>query len=160
MLKKIIRTLCIIIIMFTLNINKVNEINHEIKINRIIKEKEEDYIEINKYRLLIKEEDEDKTLDDNLVYKLPISNEKRIFLAGHNNKLVFNRIYSLNENDEIIVSMNNKKYKYKFKEKRMVKVNALDIFTKIHETCLVLITCSNDNQYRLFVICEKIKLDS
>lgn len=95
MLKKLIKFFSILTILLIVSSQKINEIKYEIKVNNIINKKEEDYISINNYKLLIKSGDEKEVLDNNFVYMLPNSDEKNIFLAGHNNKIVFNRIYNL-----------------------------------------------------------------
>lgn len=155
MLKKLIKFFSILTILLIVSSQKINEIKYEIKVNNIINKKEEDYISINNYKLLIKSGDEKEVLDNNFVYMLPNSDENNIFLAGHNNKIVFNRIYNLKENDNIYLNINGNLQKYTVTEGRCIRVNDTKIFLKNDTKMVHLITCTNNNQKRYVVKCEK-----
>lgn len=155
MLKKLIKFFSILTILLIVSSQKINEIKYEIKVNNIINKKEEDYISINNYKLLIKSGDEKEVLDNNFVYMLPNSDEKNIFLAGHNNKIVFNRIYNLKENDNIYLNINGNLQKYTVTERGCIRVNDTKIFLKNDTKMVHLITCTNNNQKRYVVKCEK-----
>ena len=72
----------------------------------------------------------------------------KIILAGHNNKYVFNKIYNLDIEDQIIISDFNVDYSYKVKEAKIIKV---DDFSYFNEDGLYLITCTNNNQQRYVI---------
>lgn len=155
MLKKLIKFFSILTILLIISDDKVKEIKYEIKTNKIIENSyEEDYITINYYKLLIKEGNEQEVLDNNFVYMLDNSDLNNIFLAGHNNNLVFNRIYKLKVNDIVYLNFNNKKYEYLVTERRYIKVNDVSIFNKNDSKNLILITCTNNNQKRYIVKCK------
>lgn len=95
-------------------------------------------------------------LDENLVEMLEFSDkigESNIILAGHNNRYVFNKIYYLDINDQIIISDFNTDYRYIVKETKYIKVDDYSIFN--NKDSLTLITCSSDNQQRYIVIAKR-----
>ena len=156
MLKKLIKFFSILSILLIISNQKISEIRYEIKVNNIINnKKEEDYISINNYKLLIKRGDEKEVLDNNFVYMLPNSDSNNIFLAGHNNKIVFNRIYNLKENDDIYLNLKGDLQKYTVIERGCIRVNDTKIFLKNDTKMVHLITCTNNNQKRYVVKCEK-----
>lgn len=153
MLKKITKIFCILTIFVISNRNVISEEVYEIKTNRVLNSNnEEEYLQINDYKLLIKSGDEENILNKNLVYKLLNSQENNILLAGHNNNVVFNRIYRLKKGDEILLYSNSVKHIYTVMERRCIKVNDVSIYNNETNTKkLVLITCTNDNQKRFIV---------
>lgn len=157
MLKKLIKIFCILTILVILNQNKIKETSYQIKINKIINQyKKENYIEINNYKLLIETGDEDEVLNKNLVYKLPYSTDNNVILAGHNNNVVFNRIYRLNKEDNILLYEDGIKHIYTVIERRCIKVNDYSIYSnKTTSKKMVLITCTKDNQKRFIVEAEE-----
>lgn len=159
LLKRIVK-LIILLSSFTLCIPIVKDIKLNEKIDNIInnkKEKElyEGFIYIPKfdYKSLIKSDE--SALDENLVLLPKFSDnigENNIILAGHNNKYVFNKIYYLNEGDEIILSDFSIDYRYVVKETKYIKVD--DYESLYNDNSLTLITCTNDNQERYIVIAK------
>lgn len=161
LLKRIIKAL-LVISLFIFFIPVTKEITMKKKINTVIKNNNVDnnysgfiYIPKFDYKNLIKEGED--SLDENLVEITNFSNkigEDKIVLAGHNNKYVFNKIYNLDINDDIIISDFIVDYNYKVKEKKIIKV---DDFSYFNEDGLYLITCTNNNQER-FIIKAKREL--
>lgn len=156
MLKKYLKLLCCIGILFSISYNKVLEINYTLKTKKDIILNREYYMIINKDKLIIKKGDEQSILDNNYVYLMDISDKNHLYLAGHNNRLVFNRIYNLNIKDNIYIYMKNIE-KYEVTERRYIRVNDYSIYNKNDdEKNLFLITCTNNNQKRFIIICKKI----
>lgn len=153
MLKNLIKVLCILTILVILNRNNISEEVYEIKISRILdSNNKEEYIQINNYKLLVKKGEEEEILNKNLVYKLPNSEDNNILLAGHNNNVVFNRIYDLKKGDKILLYSNNFKHIYRVTERRCIKANDYSIYSnKTTFKKLVLITCTSNNQKRFIV---------
>lgn len=107
------------------------------------------YIPKFNYKNLIKEGD--KSLNENLVMMTNFSDSiggEKVILAGHNNKYVFNKIYHLEINDQIVISDFSIDYNYKVKERKIIKV---DDFSFFEENGLYLITCTNNNQERFII---------
>lgn len=101
------------------------------------------------YKNLIKEGDE--SLNKDLVMITNFSDSiggEKVILAGHNNKYVFNKIYRLDINDQIVISDFSVDYNYIVKEKKIIKV---DDFSYFNEGGLYLITCTNNNQERFII---------
>ena len=157
------RTIKIIIILstFFLFVPVIKEIRLVKKTNEVIKEKSKQspyegfiYIPKFEYRSLIKKDS--SALDENLVELTDFSDdigESNIILAGHNSKYVFNKIYYLNNGNEIIISDFNTDYLYIVDNSEYIKV---DDFSKFNSTnSLTLITCTNNNQERYIVIARR-----
>lgn len=161
LLKRIVKVF-LVISLFIIFIPVTKEINVKKKVNEVINNNPVDsiysgYIYIPKfdYKNLIKEGSD--SLDKNLVELTNFSErigDNKLILAGHNNRYVFNKIYYLNIDDEIIISNFLVDYIYKVKEKNIIKV---DDFSYFNEDGLYLITCTDNNQKR-FVIKAKREL--
>lgn len=161
LLKNIIKIL-LFISLFVFLIPVTKEISVKKKIEKVIENNNIDnmysgfiYIPKFEYKNLIKKGEE--SLNENLVMITNFSNdigENKVILAGHNNKYVFNKIYNLDINDDIIISDFNVDYNYKVIEKKIIKV---DDFSYFNENGLYLITCTNNNQER-FIIKAKREL--
>ena len=96
------------------------------------------------------------SLDNNYVFIPPFSDEiggNNVILAGHNNMYVFNKIYYLDIDDEIIISDFNVDYLYKVIGTKYIEVDDYDSL-KV-DNSLILITCSNNNQKRYIVISKR-----
>ena len=96
-------------------------------------------------------------LDDNNIEMLDFSDSiggNRIVLAGHNNRYVFNKLYYLDINDEIVLSDSGKDYKYLVKKTKYIDTDDFSDFNI--DNSLILITCTYDNQKRFIVILEKV----
>lgn len=157
MLRKIVKVLCIIFFIISLNYIKINKHIYNVKINNIIKEKNSiDYITINNIKLIIKRGKEKEILDSNYVYIMNNSTKSNIFLAGHNSYLVFNRIYDLNKNDKIYLNYKGKKYVYKVSYSKYIDIDNNDIYKNDKISKLTLITCTNNTQKRYIVVCHII----
>lgn len=161
LLKNIIKIL-LFISLFIFLIPVTKEISIKKKIEKVIENNNIDnmysgfiYIPKFEYKNLIKKGEE--SLNENLIMITDFSNdigENKVILAGHNNKYVFNKIYNLDINDDIIISDFNVDYNYKVIEKKIIKV---DDFSYFSENGLYLITCTNNNQER-FIIKAKREL--
>ena len=161
LLRRLVKIFLIVSI-FIFFIPVTKEISIKTKVNKTIKNNNVDnmysgfiYIPKFDYKNLIKEGDD--SLNENLVEITNFSDkigEEKIILAGHNNKYVFNRIYNLDINDQIIISDFVVDYNYKVIERKIIKV---DDFSYFNESGLYLITCTNNNQER-FIIKAKREL--
>ena len=159
MLKRIIKILLFVSV-FILFIPSYNKYKLDKKIDDVIISKSnnitslyEGYIYIPKinYKNLIKKGD--KALDENLVSMHKLSDPiggSNIILSGHNNKYVFHKLYNLVVGDEIIISDFNIDKRYIVNEIKKVSIDDSYIF---NIDGLKLITCTNNNQVRLVVIC-------
>ena len=120
------------------------------------------YIEIPSYgikRLIIKGT-ETKDLDKGLVgmmdSSINIDDENgTIFLAGHNSSNVFRALHYLKIGDEIKIVSHKGTYFFEVLEKHTIKDTDMSYFTQRAEgKLLTLITCENNNSYRLVVIAK------
>ena len=161
LLRKLIKIfLFVSIFIFFIPVTK--ELNIKNKVEKVIKNNNMDniylgfvYIPKFNYKNLIKEGEE--TLDENLVEITNFSDnigENKIVLAGHNNRYVFNKIYKLDIDDQIIISDFKVDYSYKVKERKIIKV---DDFSYFNADGLYLMTCTDNNQER-FIIKAKREL--
>lgn len=151
-----------IISLFIFFIPVTKEVNIKNKVERVINNNNinsiySGFIFIPKfnYKNLIKRGNE--SLNENLVELTNFSNDigdDKLILAGHNNKYVFNKIYKLDIDDQIIISDFVVDYSYKVIDKHIIKV---DDFSYFNEDGLYLITCTNNNQER-FIIKAKREL--
>ena len=158
MLKRIVKIL-LFISLFILFIPSYNKYRLEKRVDEILLSKEtsiyDGYIYIPKfnYKNMIKKGD--KALDENLVSMHELSDSiggTNIILSGHNNKYVFHKLYYLTLGDEIIISDFNIDKRYIVNEIKKVNINDSSIFNM---EGLKLITCTNNNQIRLVVICTE-----
>lgn len=131
---------------------KVDSMMNDKKLNSIY----EGYLYIPKfnYKNFIKKDE--SALDENNIEMLNFSDNiggNNIVLAGHNNRYVFNKLYSLDIGDEMILSDFGTDYKYVVEEFKYIKVD--DFKELVRDNSLVLITCTYDNQKRFIVILKK-----
>ena len=166
MLKKVISIIMIFLSIIILFYNHKEIKDNQDNIDEIIDNKltsnYDGYISFKNNKLLIKIGTYNEVLNKNLV--LMISNKDiinkeygNIILAGHNNKYVFNNLYKLNINDEIIISDFKNKYKFIVEEKKYVNIKDKSILDNIYnDKILTLITCTNNNQIR-YVVIGKLK---
>lgn len=77
-----------------------------------------------------------------------------IVLAGHNIKTVFYKIRKLKKDDIAILNTNKNKKYYKVKDIRVINKNEFKYFYDTEKKLLTLVTCTNNNNKRLLVICE------
>lgn len=163
MLKRVIKVL-LFLSLFILFIPSYNKYKLDKKVDEIIMSKStsvtsqyEGYIYIPKfnYKNIIKKGDE--AIEENYVsmHELSpdITSKGNIILSGHNNRYVFHNLYKLKIGDEIIISDFNVERLYTVDKIKYVKVDDLSIFDKDNK--LILITCTNDTQKRLVVICTE-----
>ena len=159
MLKKLIRIL-ILCSCFIFMIPVTKDIKLKQKIDNIILNKDKSiykgYIYIPKfdYKNVIKKDK--SALDENLVLMTNFSDnigESNIVLAGHNNKYVFNKIYYLEKGDEIIITDEEKDYRYIVDKTKYIEVDNYDALN--NPNSLTLITCTNNNQERYIVIAKR-----
>ena len=155
LLRKLVKVF-LVISLFIFLIPVTKEVKIKKRVEKVIKNNNIDseysgfiYIPKFDYKNLIKEGED--SLDQNLVELTNFSDnigENKIILAGHNNKYVFNKIYNLDIEDQIIISDFNVDYSYKVKETKIIKV---DDFSYFNEGGLYLITCTNNNQQRYVI---------
>ena len=159
-IRNVIKTI-FFISLFAFLVPTINEIKIEEKVDEVITNKQRPevegilYIPKLDYKNIIKRDKE--ALDDNNIEMLDFSDSiggNRIVLAGHNNRYVFNKLYYLDINDEIILSDYGKDYKYIIKETKYINTDDFSDFNK--DNSLILITCTYDNQKRYIVILEKV----
>lgn len=158
LLKRIVKVL-LVLSLFIFFIPVAKDIKIKVRVEETIKNDNVNseysgfiYIPKFDYKNLIKEGD--KSLDENLVMITNFSDSiggEKVILAGHNNKYVFNKIYNLDIEDQIVISDFSIDYNYKVKERKIIKV---DDFSYFNEEGLYLITCTSNNQER-FVIKAK-----
>ena len=161
LLKKSFKIL-LIISLFIVLIPVSKELKIKIKTNNIINKEIVNeylgYIYIPKFDYKNVIDNKDDTLDNNQVL-LPNFSENigdnKIILAGHNNRYVFNKIYNLDIDDQIIISDFNVDYSYKVKERKIIKVDDFSYFNE--DNGLYLMTCTDNNQER-FIIKAKREL--
>ena len=84
-------------------------------------------------------------------YSSSINGSGNIILSGHNNKYVFHKLYKLDIGDEIIISDFNISRSYTVEKIKYVNIKDTSVFE--NKDRLTLITCTNDTQKRLVVIC-------
>ena len=151
----------LIIFLFLIFIPVSKEIKIKINTNKIINNKKANnylgYIYIPKFDYKNIIDNKDNTLDNNEVLLPSFSDnigDNKIILAGHNNRYVFNKIYNLDINDQIIISDFLVDYSYKVIDKTIIKV---DDFSYFNEDGLYLMTCTLNNQER-FIIKAKREL--
>ena len=163
MLKRVIKIL-LFLSLFILFIPSYNKYKLDKKVDEIIMSKNtsvtslyEGYIYIPKfnYKNMIKKGEE--AIEENYVsmhnYSANIIDKGNIILAGHNNRYVFHNLYRLKEGDEIIISDFNIERLYIVDKIKYVKVDDSSIFDENNK--LTLITCTNNTQKRLVVICKE-----
>ncbi len=160
LLKRFAKVL-LIIFLFLIFIPVSKEIKIKINTNKIINNKKANnylgYIYIPKFDYKNIIDNKDNTLDNNEVLLPSFSDnigDNKIILAGHNNRYVFNKIYNLDINDQIIISDFLVDYSYKVIDKNIIKV---DDFSYFNEDGLYLMTCTLNNQER-FIIKAKREL--
>ena len=158
LLKRLVKIL-IVLSIFILFIPVSKELNIKIKTNKIINEVTHEYlgyIYIPKFDYKNIIDNKSNTLDDNKVLLPSFSGnigDNRIILAGHNNRYVFNKIYYLDIDDDIIISDFNVDYKYKVVDKYVIKVDDFSTFDE--DNTLYLMTCTDNNQERFIVKTKK-----
>ena len=160
MLKKVIKIL-LFLSLFILFIPTYNKYKLDKRVDEILLSKNksiyEGYIYIPKfnYKNLIKKGDE--AIDENYVsmhkYSSSINGAGNIILSGHNNKYVFHKLYKLKEGDEIIISDFNIERLFIVENIKYVNIKDTSVFE--NKDKLTLITCTNDTQKRLVVICKE-----
>lgn len=164
MLKKVISIILILISIIILFYNKKELIDAQedidkVIINNNINRKYDGYMNIPSIdkTLLIKKGNYEDILNNNLVLMISsidvLNNDYgNIILAGHNNKYVFNCLYKLKIDDEIIISDFINSYSFTVYNIDTVKVEDTYILDNIYnEKILTLITCTNNNQTRYIV---------
>ena len=159
LLKRLVKIL-LVLSLFFLFIPVSKEINIKIKTNKIIKNKVVNeylgYIYIPKFDYKNIIDNKSNTLDDNEILLPSFSGnigDKRIILAGHNNRYVFNKIYSLDLDDSVIISDFNVDYKYRVVDKYIIEVDDFSTFDE--DDTLYLMTCTDNNQERFIVKTKK-----
>lgn len=127
--------------------------------DRINKKEYDGYIYFKRLdkKLIIQKGDINKALSNNNV--AIINNGSSIddkvgntVLAGHNTKDVFNILYKLKLNDEIVINNYYKNYIFIVYEIKVVNIKDTYILDNIKDNKIItLITCTNNNQKRLII---------
>lgn len=79
-----------------------------------------------------------------------------IYLAGHSIPTVFGSLHYAKVGTEVFLISSSKKVMYEVVEIKIVAANDISIFTReMNEETLILITCLNDDTYRLIVTCQQ-----
>ena len=90
---------------------------------------------------------------------MPDKENSRLFLASHSgnsNISYFKNIDKLEYNDEVLIHLKNKCYKYKVIDKyEIIKNGTLDV-REIEDNTLILITCIRNTNRQLIIICKLI----
>ena len=158
----------ILILIKPTKITKNNKLLNEI----LYKNNEANYskyygrIEINKiglyeyfYEINDKRNNVDKGIEVLKPSIMPDKDNSKLFLASHsgNSKIsYFKNIDKLEYNDDVIIYLKNKCYKYKVIDKyEIIKNGTLDI-REIEDNTLILITCVRDTNRQLIIICKLI----
>jgi len=127
LLRNIVKVL-LVISLFILFIPVTKELKIKVKTNTIINNNINQYlgyIYIPKFDYKNVIDNKDSTLDNNEVLLPSFSGnigDKILILAGHNNRYVFNKIYNLVIDDQIIISDFKVDYSYKVKERKIIKL--------------------------------------
>ncbi len=124
------------------------------------------YLEIPDYDIkrIIKREATKKFLDDG--YVVIWNTEKNLqkignlLLAGHNIQNVFKDLKKIKKGTNVYLYDKNDVYIYKVVSKKIIRVTEDAYLEDTPYRQLSLITCTKDNQERLFVICSFIKKKS
>ena len=96
-------------------------------------------------------------LDKNLVCSLEEINNfnKTILLFGHNNRNVFNFLYDLEINDELVLYAKDEKINYYVSSKKIISASDKSYLDIFNNSELRLFTCTLRNDERLVVIAKQ-----
>lgn len=96
-------------------------------------------------------------LDKNLVCSLEEINNfnKTILLFGHNNRNVFNFLYDLEINDELVLYVKDEKINYYVSSKKIISASDKSYLDISNNSELRLFTCTIRNDERLVVIAKQ-----
>ena len=169
MLKKILNVLIILIaILLNLSIIKIDNKKEILSIDKPIFINNNDnsigYLKINKINLkekLYNINSKENNIEQNITILkesiLPDKDNSIMFIAAHSGigKIAyFEELDELKPNDEIILNINNKTYKYIVKEYWEEKKNGYINVNKESKKQLILTTCSpNKDNYQLIINC-------
>ena len=169
MLKKLLNVLIILIaILLNLSIIKIDNKKEILSIDKPIFINNNDnsigYLEINKINLkekLYNINSKENNIEQNITILkesiLPDKDNSIMFIAAHSGigKIAyFEELDELKPNDEIILNINNKTYKYIVKEYWEEKKNGYINVNKESKKQLILTTCSpNKDNYQLIINC-------
>ena len=169
MLKKLLNVLIILIaILLNLSIIKIDNKKEILSIDKPIFINNNDnsigYLEINKINLkekLYNINSKENNIEQNITILkesiLPDRDNSIMFIAAHSGigKIAyFEELDELKPNDEIILNINNKTYKYIVKEYWEEKKNGYINVNKESKKQLILTTCSpNKDNYQLIINC-------
>lgn len=122
------------------------------------------YLELEDYGIkrLITDNTKSDTLDKGLVGLLKTSaslddKEGNVIIAGHSISNVFQNLHNVKINDKIKIVTKENTYYYEIKEKKIISKNDISVFNQVHnEKILTLVTCENDENFRLIVVARLI----
>lgn len=78
-----------------------------------------------------------------------------IILAGHSTSNVFQKLHDTKIGDQITIGTYQNIYNYIITERHVVKSDDLSFFKKVNDKkILTLVTCENDNDYRLIIVAK------
>lgn len=83
-------------------------------------------------------------------------NKKNLIIAGHDTDQVFHDIHKLQLGMDLVFIKNGQKTKYQVTKIVKVDPTQVEYLEETKKEQLTLITCADDDQKRLIVICEKI----
>lgn len=82
-------------------------------------------------------------------------NQNNIVLAGHDIPIVFHDLQKIKIGMKVYLKKGNKIVEYRVADKKSVKPTEVQYLKDTEEEQLTLITCTEDDQKRLIVICKK-----
>lgn len=93
-------------------------------------------------------------IDNSFATYLP-GNKNNIVIAGHDIPLVFHQLQKIKIGMKVYIKKGNKMIEYIVVDKKSVKPTEVQYLEDTKDEQLTLITCTEDNQKRLIVICKK-----
>lgn len=76
-----------------------------------------------------------------------------LILVGHSRRNQFAILHQLQKGDDIVVIHDKTHYHYQVKQLEVIDENNLSFLNQLQENKLILITCMDDNEKRLIVVC-------
>lgn len=93
-------------------------------------------------------------IDDSFATYIP-GNKNNIVIAGHDIPIVFHQLQNIRIGMSIYLKKGNKVFKYTVIDKKSVKPTEIQYMYDTEKEQLTLITCTENDQKRLIVICAK-----
>ena len=96
-------------------------------------------------------------IDDSFATYIP-GNKNNIVIAGHDIPIVFHQLQNIQIGMKVYLKKGNKVVRYTVIDKKSVKPTEVQYMYDSIEEQLTLITCTENDQKRLIVICSKNKI--